>query len=81
MGIPRSMSSGSKSTPIKTGGLAFPSGNATGMTLRDYFAAKALQALLTNVPESTYQVDSAGPIAAAAYGLADLMLEARQERK
>jgi hypothetical protein len=62
----------------ETGGPAFPSESAdgfihTGMTLRDYFAAKALPAFLTdwNVP-----VHEA---AERAYQVADLMLEERGE--
>jgi hypothetical protein len=64
-----------------TGGPAFPTRNykavvpvatgyAEGMTLRDYFAAKAMQGLM----------DAAMPmpeIAAAAYAMADDMLKAR----
>ena len=62
---------------INTGGSAFPShgsmGEVTqeGMTLRDYFAAKAMQGLM----------DAAMPmpeIAQAAYQMADDMLKARQ---
>jgi len=47
-----------------------------GMTLRDYFAAKAMQAMLAH-PDSS---DTAGPeiYADAAYQLADAMLKARQ---
>jgi hypothetical protein len=46
-----------------------------GMTLRDYFAAKAMQAMLAH-PNSS---DTAGPesYAAAAYKMADAMLKAR----
>jgi hypothetical protein len=65
----------------KTGGSAFPQGNdrvvaavsikqSQGMTLRDYFAAKAMQGLM----------DAAMPmpeIAQAAYQMADDMLKAR----
>lgn len=67
---------------INTGGSAFPysalmpSGptmfaDSEGMTLRDYFAAKAMQGLM----------DAAMPmpeIAQAAYQMADDMLEARK---
>jgi hypothetical protein len=44
---------------------------AEGMTLRDYFAAKAMQALL-GYEESTLQND-----AEVAYAMADAMLQAR----
>jgi len=59
----------------KTGyGPAFPCDIETGMSLRDYFAAKAMQALLGN-PE----IDGE-PIAYSqlAYKYADAMLKARQ---
>lgn len=49
-----------------------PTGHAEGMTLRDYFAAKAMQGLM----------DAAMPmseIADAAYDMADAMLKARQQ--
>ena len=60
-----------------TGGPAFPVDegalirNLQGMTLRDYFAAKAMQGLM----------DAAMPmpeIADAAYDMADAMLKARE---
>lgn len=59
----------------KTGGHAFPTSqiaDSDGMTLRDYFAAKAMQGLM----------DAAMPmpeIADAAYAMADAMLKARDE--
>jgi hypothetical protein len=62
-----------------TGGPAFPhklddlkDPDTTGMTLRDYFAAKAMQGLM----------DAAMPmpeIAEAAYDMADAMLKAREQ--
>lgn len=45
----------------------------TGMTLRDYFAAKAMQVFLTN-ERSTMTQD-----ANAAYEMADAMLKARTQ--
>jgi hypothetical protein len=58
---------------MKTGGPAFPYGTTyVGMTLRDYFAAKAMQGLM----------DAAMPmpeIAEAAYDMADAMLKAREQ--
>jgi hypothetical protein len=66
-------------TDKQSGGPAFPLHNhgaqtlglhVTGMTLRDYFAAKAMQGLM----------DAAMPmpeIADAAYAMADAMLKAR----
>lgn len=60
------------------GGPAFPSQffdeRAMGMTLRDYFAAKAMQAILTNKPDNNYNW-----IAQSAYALADEMLESREQ--
>ena len=78
---------------IKTGGPAFPtkhpaqdpraSGFFTedGMTLRDYFAAKILVALLTRVNDVTGDyVTNATPYEGArdAYHWADAMLRARE---
>jgi len=71
----------------KTGGQAFPvwelndQGKAEmtdfGMTLRDYFAAKAMQSILNNLPHG---IQPQYCIAAAedAYFIADRMLEARK---
>jgi hypothetical protein len=44
----------------------------TGMTLRDYFAAKAMQALIDN--DGLFVV-----IPTQAYAIADLMMEARKK--
>jgi hypothetical protein len=78
-----------------TGGSAFPclppqdtaAGSAvgypfpeSGMTLRDYFAAKALQGLLAH-PECDFTPMTAAAqeqAAADAYGMADAMLAARE---
>lgn len=66
-----------------TGGPAFPI-NAnesadrciyTGMTLRDYFAAKALQGICANQDNRAYK--NPETFAVAAYTLADAMLVAR----
>ena len=63
---------------INTGGPAFPPSNpgyAHGMTLRDYFAAKAMQGgLAHNRPAA----DTAG-WAKWAYQVADAMLAAREK--
>ena len=76
----------------KTGGAAFPrSGNEwadmpwaeapakDGMTLRDYFAAKALQGMLAN-PKLQEQILKAGQswIEESAWKVADAMLKARE---
>jgi hypothetical protein len=63
---------------INDGGPAFPRTgwpNETGMTLRDYFAAKAMQALIP----SGQNVDSM-KYAESAYAVADAMLKARGEQ-
>jgi hypothetical protein len=63
-----------------TGGPAFPTATLAqktegGMTLRDYFAAKAMQSM--NGRED-YADTPADAIALDAYALADAMLKARQ---
>ena len=65
----------------KTGGGAFPRNvdghYFMGMTLRDYFAAKARQALFASLEAGKeHQVAS---IPGAAYAVADAMLKAREE--
>ena len=66
------------STNTNTGGPAFPISDPglpqyDGMTLRDYFAAKAMQGFLATVkvgcPDDLIAID--------AYNLADAMLKAR----
>jgi len=47
-----------------------------GMTLRDYFAAKAMHVLLSH-PEFNEDVDDT--IATASYHIADAMLKAREQ--
>ena len=64
-----------------TGGPAFPAQDHhgqkfTGMTLRDYFAAKAMQTKTFSVRP----YDTTKEIANDAYRMADAMLEARGER-
>ena len=66
---------------INDGGTAFPQilgeryepMSTEGMSLRDYFAAKAMQGLLTN-----FKYDENG-YAQSAYKIADAMLKAREE--
>ena len=63
---------------LPTGGPAYPtypSGYSQGMTLRDYFAAQALQGMSVGGPG--LNVTNA-KIAEEAYALADAMLEARK---
>ena len=66
----------------KTGGPAFPTSDwdendkaykMHGMTLRDYFAAKAMQSLLT------YEFSDLQNDAEVAYLMADAMLKAREQ--
>jgi len=62
------------SKDINTGGPAFPLGDGVhrGMTLRDYFAAKAMQALIEKYSHE-------GDVSRNAYKLADAMLKAREQ--
>jgi len=69
---------------INTGGPAFPLHNhgvqtlglhIAGMTLRDYFAAKAMQGLLTAEIVGEYSNEH---VAEIAFMLADAMLKARE---
>jgi hypothetical protein len=58
----------------KTGGPAFPTGTAyAGMTLRDYFAAKAMQGMMVQIEEPNCDY-----IAKQVYKMADAMLAARE---
>lgn len=60
----------------KTGGSAFPTEQGSGgMTLRDYFAAKALQSLCVGIAQMSNR--DIVEIPAAAYVLADAMLAER----
>ena len=57
-----------------------------GMDLRDYFAAKAMQAIITNdnllkQASEYHDAGSEASIAMLAYEQADAMMEARNERK
>ena len=64
---------------INTGGPAFPRPGdfnpQIGMTLRDYFAAKAMQAMTTRFEANE------GLLAAYSYKVADAMIQARGESK
>ncbi|MEQ5183138.1 hypothetical protein ABN222_01255 [Providencia alcalifaciens] len=68
----------------KTGGAAFPipatelHGTNTGMTLRDYFAAKAMNGILANPAMIDTATDQTLEwVAKNAYQMADAMLKAR----
>ena len=63
----------------KTGGAAFPTGTGVtpynpGMTMRDYFAAKAMQCMSELMTKPYSNLDSTAEIA---YKMADAMLKAR----
>ncbi len=69
----------------ETGGSAFPCTKEQhawfpGMTLRDYFAAKAMQGWLStygaDVPQQSVRAEN---IAMLAYEIADAMLKAREQ--
>ena len=64
------------------GGPAFPpqhdpATHPSGMTLRDYFAAQAMQAFLSQSPSIAWRVPDA-TIAQDAHNVADAMLKARE---
>ena len=62
-----------------TGGPAFPGDYfSAGMTLRDYFAAKAHQAVIADSFAYSSDVDLSEFLAKLAYRHADAMLKARQ---
>lgn len=70
---------------IKTGGLAFPFNDIggdcdPGMTLRDYFAAKAIAVAWSALAAGYFEADaesSADKMAICAYQLADAMIKVR----
>ena len=59
-----------------------PSGFDNGMTLRDYFAAKAMQGMLSNPKLHQHILKEGGAfggwIESSAYGWADAMMKARE---
>jgi hypothetical protein len=65
---------------IKDGGPAFPASpmDCNGMSLRDYFAAQALTALLGTRPWD--EQPTALYFAEVAYDVADAMLKAREQQ-
>ena len=67
---------------INDGGPAFPRTgwpNETGMTLRDYFAAKAMQATVTAWIQQSIYPSTDFEVAQNAYAVADAMLQAREQ--
>lgn len=76
----------------KDGGPAFPiplnpgeswnaneEGNPNGMTLRDYFAARAMQGSMFHLGEKRLPADMKQSMAQEAYAVADAMLEERDK--
>jgi DNA-directed RNA polymerase alpha subunit len=66
---------------VEDGGPAFPSADNPGMSLRDYFAAKAMQGMLAN-PKLQEQILKAGQswIEESAWAVADAMLDVRNSK-
>lgn len=72
---------------INDGGPAYPSmrdmrhnpdfDHEPGMSLRDYFAAMAMQGILSGNPPITRERDCEMHVAIAAYAMADAMLKAK----
>ena len=68
------------------GGPAFPNDAAAlrkeqeGMTLRDYFAAKAMQGLLAAQVHGFNDQPAKGPFVSMSYEMADAMLAAREKQ-
>jgi len=51
--------------------------HVTGMTLRDYFAAKAMQAVISNLKEA-FSPEEFNGLSVVFYQMADAMLKARE---
>jgi hypothetical protein len=66
-----------KNTPAPT---YFTDKHAASMELRDYFAAKAMQSLITASVTEPGCVGSADNISEYAYQFADAMLKAREDK-
>lgn len=65
-----------------TGGHAFPTSqiaDSNGMTLRDYFAAKAMQSMVQAWISTNQYPTTDREVAVNAYALADAMLDARND--
>jgi hypothetical protein len=76
---------GDRMSNTNTGGPAFPhiaqnysDVRQDGMTLRDYFAAKAMQGDISSFSDDKDPGDVASVIAERAYQIADAMLKARE---
>lgn len=63
------------------GGPAYPTQGCQGLTVRDYFAAKAMQGWLASYPESNQHpvvTHHENMVAELSYLMADAMLKARE---
>jgi len=69
---------------LHTGGPAFPVGVTNGMSLRDYFAAKAMQSYISDkefIDACAFMgEDFKEQVARVSYLMADAMLEARVKK-
>lgn len=57
---------------------AYPNHRSEGMDLRDYFAAKAMQGMISSV--AAISTDDIKHVCESAYVLADAMMKAREEK-
>jgi hypothetical protein len=66
---------------IKTGGPAFPFSDVMpGMSLRDYFAAKAMEAVWKDIPEDVNRQRALQCLGESCYQMADAMIKAREAK-
>ena len=72
------------SEPISDGGSAFPhetyNGYDSGMTLRDYFAAAAMQGIISDASVPASSKKDGELVSRSAYAFADAMLKAREAK-
>ena len=61
----------------ESGGCAFPSDKSFGMTLRDYFAAKAMQGFMASADAALIGTINLPNLAYNSYAIADSMLAQR----
>ena len=72
---------GWKMSKENNGGPAYPTQGYEGLTVRDYFAAKAMQGWLASYPESNQHpvaTHHENMVAELSYLMADAMLKARE---
>jgi hypothetical protein len=58
---------------------AFPTHSSNGMTLRDYFAAQAMQAMAEGRGAANLEQGGYVAVSMMAYKMADAMMKAREE--